>query len=300
MAILRTPDERFANLPDFPFAPCYTSVNDLRVHYLDEGARQGEIVLLLHGEPTWSFLYRKMIPVLAKAGLRAIAPDMIGFGRSDKLADRADYSYQFHVDTIKTVVEQLGLGGITLFGQDWGGLIGLRVVAEMPDRFARVVVGNTGLPNGSATINPAFFEWRDYSQRTPVFQAGKIVHRGTVRGLTPEEIAGYDAPFPDPTFQSGARAFPMLVPTTPEDPAVPANLAAWKVLRTWTKPLLTTFSDKDPIMAGGDRVFQQLVPGAAGQPHQIIADAGHFLQEDKGEEIAQHIVSFVRNNPVSV
>ncbi len=297
MTALRTPDERFGDLPGFPFAPNYLSVRGLRLHYLDEGPRDGEVIVLLHGEPTWCFLYRTMIPVLAAAGFRAVAPDFVGFGRSDKLPRREDYSYALHVDLTKDFLAQLDLSGITLFGQDWGGLIGLRVVTEMADRVARVVVGNTDLPNGTAPINPAFFRWRDYSQTVADFQAGKIVHKGTVAGISPAVAAAYDAPFPDPSFQAGARAFPMLVPTTPDDPAVPANLAAWQMLRQWTKPLLTTFSDGDPIMAGGEAIFQKLVPGARGQPHVTIRGAGHFLQEDKGEEVAQAIVDFCRNTP---
>lgn len=297
MNVLRTPNDRFTNLPGFPFAPNYLTVRGLRLHYLDEGPRTGEIVLLLHGEPTWCYLYRKMIPVLTGAGYRVLAPDFVGFGRSDKLPNREDYSYALHVELLKGFLAQLDLSGVTLFGQDWGGLIGLRAVAELPERFARVAVGNTGLPNGTAPISPAFFRWRDYSQTVPDFPAGKIVHKGTVAGIVPDVAAAYDAPFPDPSFQAGARAFPMLVPTSPEDPAVPANVAAWKVLREWTKPFLTTFSDRDPIMAGGERVFQKLVPGARGQPHATIVDAGHFLQEDKGEELARVLVDFVGNNP---
>ncbi len=294
---VRTPDERFANLPGFPFEPRYLEVDGLRIHYVDEGPRDGEIVLLLHGEPTWSYLYRKMIPVLASAGLRAIAPDLIGFGRSDKLLNRDQYSYAFHVDIVKRFVNSLDLQGITLVGQDWGGLIGLRVAAELEERFARIVAANTGLPDGKAKLNPAFFQWQQYSQTTPDFVAGKIVGKGTVSGLTPEEAAAYDAPFPDPTFQAGARAFPMLVPTTPDDPAVPANLAAWDVLRRWSKPFLTAFSDRDPIMAGGERVFQKLVPGTRGQPHVTITGAGHFLQEDQGPELARAVALFVHANP---
>lgn len=294
MNVLRTPDERFDHLPGYPFAPRYVEVTGLRMHYLDEGPQIGPPLLLLHGEPTWSYLYRKMIPPLVKAGCRVIAPDLIGFGRSDKLADRADYSYAFHVETMKTFITTLELGDLTLFGQDWGGLIGLRAVAELPDRFARVAVGNTGLPDGKMPINPAFFQWRDYSQATAEFKAGRIVHKGTVNGLSAEEQAAYDAPFPDPSYQAGARAFPMLVPTAPEDPAVPANLAAWDVLRAWRKPFLTTFSDRDPIMAGGEKIFQRRIPGAAGQPHVTIPEAGHFLQEDQSEALARVLADFVR------
>ena len=297
MNALRTPEDRFANLEGFSFRPHYIDVGGLRVHYLDEGPPLGEIVLLLHGEPTWCYLYRKMIPVLVAAGLRAIAPDFLGFGRSDKPIARSDYSYVFHVETIKALIGQLGLSGMTLFGQDWGGLIGLRVATELAPQFARIVVGNTGLPNGTGQINPAFFDWREYSQKTPNFQAGKIIHRGTVSGISPQAIAAYDAPFPDPSYQAGPRAFPILVPTTPDDPAVPANHAAWEVLRRWEKPFLTTFSDRDPIMAGGERVFQKLVPGAKHQPHVTIENAGHFLQEDQGEHLARRIAAWIKGTP---
>ena len=295
---LRTPDDRFRDLPDFPFEPHYQDVDGLRIHYLDEGPRTGEVVLLLHGEPTWCFLYRKMIPVLTGAGLRVIAPDFIGFGRSDKLTRREDYSYALHVDLMRRFLNLLGLRGITLFGQDWGGLIGLRLVAEGAERFERVVVANTGLPDGMLPINPAFFQWQEYSQKAPRFESGRIVGRGTAAGIAPEVARAYDAPFPDPTYQEGARVFPILVPIEADDPAAVANGQAWKALRRWTKPFLTAFSDGDPIMAGGDKVFQNLVPGAAGQPHLVIHGAGHFLQEDKGVELAQAIVEFVHRNPV--
>ena len=295
--ILRTPEERFANLPGYPFAPHYVSVDGIRLHYVDEGPRTGEVVLLLHGEPTWSYLYRKMIPILADAGLRVIVPDLVGFGKSDKLPRREEYSYALHVDLLKQFVTTLDLKGVTLFGQDWGGLLGLRVATELSNRFARIVAANTGLPNGTGHINPAFFKWREYSQAVVVFEAGKIVHKGTVNGIDPAVAAAYDAPYPDESYLAGARAFPMLVPVGPDDPAIPANLKAWDALRSWTKPFLTAFSDQDPIMAGGERVFQKLVPGAADQAHQTIVGAAHFLQEDRGEELARLIVSFVRANP---
>lgn len=296
-AILRTPEERFADLPGYPFAPHYLSLDGIRLHYVDEGPITGETVLLLHGEPTWSYLYRKMIPILADAGLRVVAPDLAGFGKSDKLARREDYSYALHVDLLKRFVTALELNGVTLFGQDWGGLLGLRVATELPDRFARIVAANTGLPTGDGKVNPAFLQWREYSQTVPVFSAGRIVHKGTVSGLDPAVAAAYDAPFPDESYLAGARAFPVLVPTEPGDPAVPANQKAWEALRTWTGPFLTAFSDQDPIMAGGERVFQKRIPGAAGQAHRTITGAGHFLQEDRGEELARVILEFIRANP---
>ena len=300
MNALRTPDERFAGLPDFPFAPHYVEVDDgeggrLRVHYLDEGRPDAPAVLLMHGEPSWSFLYRKMIPVLVDAGLRAVAPDLIGFGRSDKPDAQHDYTYARHVEWMRDALfDQLDLRDLTLVGQDWGGLIGLRLVAENPGRFARVVAANTGLPTGDQKMSDAFLAWQRYSQETPVFHVGGIVKGGCTSDLAPEVVAAYDAPFPDDSFTAGARRFPMLVPTSPDDPAAPANREAWTKLTAWNKPLLTAFSDKDPVTAGFDRVLQGAVPGAAGQSHTVIEGAGHFLQEDKGEQLARAVVDFVK------
>jgi haloalkane dehalogenase len=303
MHALRTPDERFVDLPDFPFAPHYVEVDDgeggaLRVHYLDEGPRDAPAVLLMHGEPSWCFLYRKMIPVIVDAGLRAIAPDLVGFGRSDKPAEQADYTYARHVEWMRAALfDRLDLRGLTLVGQDWGGLIGLRLVAENPDRFARVVAANTGLPTGDQRMSEAFLAWQRYSQETPVFHVGGIVRGGCVAPLAPEVVEAYDAPFPDDSHKAGARRFPMLVPTSPDDPAAEANRAAWKVLTEWDKPLLTAFSDGDPVTAGFDRVLQAQVPGAKGRSHPVIQGAGHFLQEDKGAELAGVVVDFVRDTP---
>jgi haloalkane dehalogenase len=293
MEILRTPDGRFNNLPDFDFAPHYLEVAGLRVHYVDEGPPAAAPVLMLHGEPSWSYLYRKMIPVITAAGRRAVAPDLAGFGRSDKPARREDYSYQFHVDLMTGLIESLDLSEITLVGQDWGGLIGLRIAAEHPDRFARIVVANTGLPTGDQPMTEGFMRWREYSQTVENFHVGGIVKGGCLNDPPPEVIAAYNAPFPDDSYKAGARQFPLLVPTGPDDPASEANRRAWEVLRRWEKPLLTAFSDSDPVTRGGDRVFQKLVPGAQGQPHVTIAGAGHFLQEDKGEEFAQVVVDFI-------
>ncbi len=293
MECLRTPDDRFINLPGYNFAPHYAQVDQMRMHYVDEGPRTSAPVLLLHGEPSWCYLYRKMIPILAAEGHRAIAPDLIGFGRSDKPVRREDYSYQRHVDWIAEFVQALDLRAITLFGQDWGGLIGLRVLAADPDRFARIVVANTGLPTGEHKPTEAFVRWRQYSQSTPDFHAGGIVKGACRTELSPDIIAAYDAPFPDDRYKAGARQFPLLVPIDPGDPASEANRAAWKVLQRWTKPLLTAFSDGDPVTAGGERPFQRLVPGAQGQPHVTIHGAGHFLQEDKGEELAKVVVHFL-------
>jgi haloalkane dehalogenase len=296
---LRTPDERFTGLPGFDFSAHYAEVPDgdgatLRMHYLDEGPASGNIVVLMHGEPSWCYLYRTMIPVLAERGHRCIAPDLIGLGRSDKPANRDDYSYARHVEWVRSLLlDQLGLTDATLFGQDWGGLIGLRVVAENPDRFSRIAVANTGLPTGDARITDAFLRWQRFSQETPNFDVGVIVSMGVKNPMDAEVQAAYDAPFPDESYKAGARAFPLLVPTEPSDPASAANRAAWDVLRTWDKPLLTAFSDSDPITAGGHRVFQDEVPGAAGQPHVTIEAAGHFLQEDKGGELASALSSFI-------
>jgi haloalkane dehalogenase len=300
---LRTADERFESLPGFDFAPHYVEVDDdaggtLRIHYLDEVPAAGEIVVLMHGEPSWSYLYRTMIPVLTSRGFRCIAPDLIGFGRSDKPTERDDYTYARHVAWVRSLlIDQLGIDRATLFCQDWGGLIGLRVVAENLEHFSRVVVANTGLPTGDTPITEAFLNWQRFSQETPDFNVGVIVSMGVATPLDPAVQAAYDAPFPDETYKSGARAFPLLVPTDPSDPAAAANRAAWDVLRTWTGPTLTAFSDKDPITAGGFRAFQTAVPGAQGQPHVTIADAGHFLQEDKGAELAALVADFITATP---
>jgi haloalkane dehalogenase len=294
MEILRTPDERFSNLPNFDFAPQYVEIAGLRIHYVDEGPRVAAPVLMLHGEPSWSYLYRKMIPIITTAGHRAVAPDLAGFGRSDKPARREDYTYQFHVDVMTGLIKSLDLREITLVGQDWGGLIGLRIAAEHPDRFARIVVANTGLPTGDQPMTEGFLRWREYSQTVENFHVGGIIKGGCVNDPPPEVIAAYNAPFPDDSYKAGARQFPLLVPIGPDDPASEANRRAWEVLRRWEKPLLTAFSDGDPVTRGGERVFQKLVPGAQDQPHVMIAGAGHFLQEDKGAELAQIIVDFIK------
>lgn len=293
MEILRTPDERFTDLPGYGFEPHYVEVDGLRIHYVDEGPASAEPVLMLHGEPSWSYLYRKMIPVITAAGYRAVAPDLVGFGRSDKPTRREDYTYQRHVDWMKGWLEAVDLRHITLVCQDWGGLIGLRLAAEHEERFDRVVAANTGLPTGDRPLGEAFLRWQRYSQTTPDFHAGGIVKGGCVSELSQEIVAAYDAPFPDDRYKAGARQFPLLVPTSPDDPAAAPNHRAWEVLARWEKPFLTAFSDSDPIMRGGDRVFQKLIPGAKGQPHTTIVGAGQFLQEDKGEELAQVVVDFM-------
>lgn len=303
MEVLRTPEERFAALPDFPYPPSYVTFDGgdgaaLRMAVVDAGPPGGEAVLLLHGEPSWSFLYRRMIPVLTAAGLRVVAPDLIGFGRSDKPADQADHSYARHVEWMRqALVDGLGLRDITLVGQDWGGLIGLRLVAEHPDRFARVVVANTGLPTGDHPMSEAFLAWQRFARESPQFEIGRVVAGGCATPLPPEVVAAYDAPFPDDRYTAGPRAMPALVPTSPDDPAAAANRAAWAVLARWDKPFLTAFSDGDPITGGGDRAFQKLVPGARGLPHVTLAGGGHFLQEDVGPELARVVVDLVAATP---
>ena len=298
MKTLRTPDERFEGLTDFPFDPHYVEVPDgeggrLRIHYVDENPSGAETVLLMHGEPTWSYLYRKMIPIIAQAGHRVVAPDLPGFGRSDKPADRNDYTYQRHVDWMQAWLNEVDLRRVTLVGQDWGGLIGLRLVAQDTDRFARVVVANTGMPAGDMPITEAFLNWRAFSQETPDFDVGAIVTMGCLTPPTAEALAGYNAPFPDDAYKEGARIFPSLVPIDSDDPAVPANKKAWEVLSRFEKPFLTAFSDGDPITGGGDVIFLDRVPGTKGQPHTTIKGGGHFLQEDCGPAFAEVIVDFI-------
>ena len=334
MQVLRTPDERFQNLPGFPFAPHYTDVPDgaggsLRIHHVDEGPRDGAVVLCMHGQPTWSYLYRHMIPVLNQAGLRVLAPDLVGFGRSDKPAAREDYSYQRQVDWMTAWLQANDVRGATFVGQDWGGLIGLRMVAENPERFARVVVANTGLPApqdtpqerldevrefrrnaptptlaemGAKLGNPdpkhpelTFAYWQKFTWETADPPIGMLI-AGMVDGrtLTPGEIAAYDAPFPDPSYKMGPRAMPSQVPTLSDDPSVPANLVAWSVFEKWDKPFLCAFSDNDPVTRGGDAAFRQRVPGAKGRTHPTIQGGSHFLQEGRGEELARIVAEFAK------
>jgi haloalkane dehalogenase len=335
MKILRTPDERFENLPGYPFAPQYSEVPDgeggtLRIHHVDEGPADGELILCLHGQPTWSYLYRKMIPVFVDAGFRVIAPDFVGFGRSDKPSETDDYTYARHVQWMSAWLEGLDLRNINLFGQDWGGLVGLRLVAAHPERFARVVAANTGLPDGFGlpadaapamhalyeTVPvvpvaelgarfldkdgpPGFMFWRKYCAESPDFSVGDVMR--TVGGggepLPDEILAAYEAPFPDERYVAGARKFPSLVPIFPDDPEIPANKAAWKVLAAFDRPFLTSFSDRDPVTAGQDKRFQDEVAGAKGVDHVTIQGAGHFLQEEKGEVVAKAMIDFIRANP---
>ncbi|MDE0802624.1 MAG: haloalkane dehalogenase [Acidimicrobiales bacterium] len=298
---LRTPDERFVGLPGYPFPANFRTVDGLRMHFVDEGPSDGPVVLLLHGEPSWSYLYRHMIPVLSGAGFRCIAPDLIGFGKSDKPVDRSAYTYDGHVAWMRAFIEALDLQEITLFCQDWGGLIGLRLVAET-DRFARVVAANTALPvlrgvefpsfepDPDATVDfSGFFEWVAYSQSAVELDIGAVIQTGTATGLSPEVVAAYDAPFPDESYRAGAREFPLLVPTAPD-----ANEAAWSVLETFDGPFLTIWAPGDPVIPEPmSQDFKTRVPGAADQPHSTVEPASHFLQEDQGEEIARRIVAWL-------
>jgi haloalkane dehalogenase len=295
MRVLRTPQERFAGLPDFGYEPRYADVGGLRLAYVEAGPQAGEPVLLLHGEPSWSFLYRKVIPVLAEDGLRVIAADLIGFGRSDKPAQVADHSYARHVEWIRAFAfDALGLREVTLVGQDWGGLIGLRLVAEHPDRFARVVAANTGLPTGDQPMPEVWLRFREVVRTAPALSVPRLVQSGCQTALPPGVLAAYEAPFPDASYLAAVRAMPELVPATPDDPASAANRAAWEQLAAWDKPFLVAFSDRDPITRPMAPALKRIVPGAAGRHHPVLEGAGHFLQEDAGEELGAIIAAFIR------
>jgi haloalkane dehalogenase len=335
MEFVRTPDERFRDLPGWPYAPRYASVPDgeggwLRMHCVDEGPRAAPPILCLHGQPTWSYLYRKMIPVFVAAGQRVVAPDLVGFGRSDKPTRVSDYSYARHVAWLRAFVESLDLRGITLICQDWGGLVGLRVLAELPERFARVITSNTGLPDAKGIPEaaapalralyaglpvpqtmlevmkgfagageggaPPFMYWQKHCAESPQF-APEAVMRAMCPKLGVAEIAAYAAPFPDERFRAGARRFPTLVPILPDDVAIPDNRRAWEALRRFAKPFLTAFTDGDPVTAGLEARFQEEVPGAKGQPHTTIRGAGHFVQEDAGDELARIALDFMARTP---
>jgi haloalkane dehalogenase len=302
MAVVRTPDSRFTDLPDYPFAPHYVDLaaaigrpDECRMHYVDEG--RGEIVLCLHGEPSWSFLYRRMIPILARRA-RVLAPDLFGFGKSDKFTERAEYSYAMHRDAVLGFMDALDLQGITLVCQDWGGLLGLQLAGQLPDRFARLVIMNTALPTGDAPPGPGFMAWREYATTTPDLEIGRLFGRSIVpeSRRTPEILAGYDAPFPDRTYKEGAHVFPALVPLAPDDPGAAENRAAWKTLERWRKPCLVMAGDRDPVLGiPAGRVFERRIPSAGTMI--VIEGAGHFLQEDKGEEIAERIADWLATTP---
>ena len=302
MPVLRIPESQFEKLKDFPFEANYTDVkldmdssasDRLRIHHVEAGPVDASPILMLHGEPTWSYLYRKMIPIIADAGYRAIAPDFIGFGRSDKLSEIEDYSFQSHVDWTKQWLVANDLENITLVCQDWGGLVGLRLVAEMPERFSAVVAANTGLPTGDRPMPEIWERFRTAVETSPNLSVSRLVKSGCVTELSEDTLAAYDAPFPDDSYKAGVRSFPNLVPRSMDDPARDANMLAWQQLMQFEKPFLTAFSDSDPITQGGDRLMQKLIPGTKGQKHTTILGAGHFLQEDKGEDLAQVVVELV-------
>ena len=295
MKILRTPDERFENLQDWAFEPKYkeisTEYGELRIHYIDEGPINSDPVLMIHGEPSWGYLYRKMINPLVQAGKRVIVPDLPGFGRSDKLSKRDGYTYEKYVHWMSDWLLKIDLREVTLFGQDWGGLIGLRLVTAFPERFSKVVAANTFLPTGDHYPGEAFQKWKDYSQTVEDFHTGGIIKGGTVKEVSKRTIDAYNAPFPDNSYKEAARQFPTLVPVTPNDPSSKANRNAWKKLKEWDKPFLCAFSDSDPIMAGIDKTFIKLIPGCKQMPHTTIEKAGHFLQEDNPEDCVKAILS---------
>jgi haloalkane dehalogenase len=298
MPVLRTPDERFEHLAGFDFAPHYLEISDpelgpLRLHYLDEGPGEGEPILCLHGEPTWCYLYRKMIPLFTAAGFRVLAPDLVGFGRSDKPSERGVYTYARHVAWMAAWLDALDPPAVTLLGQDWGGLIGLRLVAEHPHRFARVSLSNTGLPTGDQSLSDAFLRWREFSQRDPEFDIGFIVNLFGRGALSAAEQNAYRAPFPEDAYKAGARQFPLLVPATPDDPAADDNRHAWRGLMQWDRPMLLCFSDGDPITRGADAPFLKLVPGTRGQPHRTLSGR-HFIQEEAGETWARAVIDWIR------
>jgi len=302
METIRTPDNHFKNLPGYPFQPQYIELSGLRIHYVTSGDDHAtETVLCIHGEPTWSYLYRKMIPILA-TDYRVIAPDFVGFGRSDKLTNLTDYTFSFHLEILKSFIEKLNLDKITVVVQDWGGLIGLTTATQMAERFSRLVVMNTFLPVGRETLPDAFIRWREFARRMGTrLPIGRVIKSGLAKPdlISSDVLQAYEAPFPDERFKAGAAAWPLLVPVRRTDPGAAEMAQARRSLRKWHKPALVLFSDSDPIMRGGDKFFRKLIPTAVDQPEILIEQAGHFLQEEKGEEIGRHIQAFIKRSPVN-
>jgi haloalkane dehalogenase len=297
MEILKTPSSCFDDLPGYSFEPHYINVgeaHELNMHYVDYGPSNGPVILMLHGEPSWSYLYRNMINEAAESGFRVIAPDLIGFGKSDKYTNQDAYTYASHLAWLKRFMNQLSLSDIHLICQDWGGLLGLRLLSAEPEKFAAVVAANTMLPTGEHEPSKAFIEWQEYSQATENFDIAGIIQRATYKEIIEEVVAAYNAPFPSEEYKAGARKFPMLVPIRPDDPEALNNKEAWKVLAKFTKPFLTAFSDQDPVTRGGEKLFQKLIPGCAGQPHTIIKNGGHFLQEDCAHELVTLAINCFR------
>ena len=299
MQPLRTPDGCFLHLPEYDFAPHYLNIPDerfgsLRMHYVEEGTAEGPPLLLLHGQGSWAYLYRRMIPLLVASGFRVIAPDYIGFGRSDKLPSTEDYTFQRHIDWLTSFLDQMGLRNVSAYLFDWGGFFGLRIAAERPEFFGRLVLSNTNLPTGQGGGNAWFINWRAQQLAMPRFPQGEMVNDGVVHKLRPEIIAAFNAPYPDESYKTGPRRFPMILPILAEDPAAIANGRAWDVLAGWQKPVLTIYSAAFAGSAMGPERLLAHLPGAEGQPHALLKDANFYLTEDQGEEIARRIADFAR------
>ncbi len=297
MKIIRSPEERFMALPDFPFAPNYFDLTDnefpgLRMHYLDEGSPEAPVVLLMHGQGCWSYIFRHMIPVLTEAGLRVIAPDFIGFGRSDKLPSTEDYSFQKHVDWIINFLDGMMLQDINAYLFDWGGFFGLRIAGERPEFFSRIALSNTNLPHGDARGRDWFIKWRAEQFAMPRFPQGEMVNEGAHFKLSPETIAAFDAPYPDESYKTGPRRFPMILPISADDPASPANAQAWKQLGKWQKPVLTLFSAAFEGSAMGPERLIEHIPGCRNQEHALLEEANFYLVEDQPVEIARRLLKF--------
>lgn len=300
MPILKTPLKRFENLTEYPFEANYCNVSvdetELQMHYLDEGDKDSPVILMLHGEPTWSYLYRNMVKHAVENGFRVIVPDLIGFGKSDKFDSKAPYTYANFIQWITNFIKKLALKNINLICQDWGGLIGLRVLAAESELFKNLVVANTFLPTGEEPMNEAFNNWQTFSQTVEVFPVSQIVQRGCKRELSEAERYAYDAPFPDESYKWGVRQFPLLVPTSTDNPESSNNKQAWLVLKSLSLPVLTVFGDSDPITKGADKAFQRMMKGCEGQPHAVLKNVAHFIQEDASQQLIENAVTFFRAN----